>query len=226
MKNIKLNIVFILFAFAAVTLYSQEKCKVLKADINIEYSGECKKGLAHGKGYAKGENEYEGNFKKGLPNGDGNMIYADGSKYIGEWKNGFRNGTGKYIFNIDGKDTISDGIWKNDKYMGKKKVKGYKVVRQESVPRYMIRKVSDVGNDVTITLKNNGRVLSPPSNISASGGNQINFREKVSFENINYYPFTCNMRYTVSSKLGTGRYIAVFEFEILEPGKWLVELQH
>ena len=209
-----------------ISTSAQEKCKVLKADIAGEYSGDCKKGLANGQGISKGENTYEGKFKKGLPNGKGTMIYADGGKYEGQWKNGVRNGEGKYVFQVDGKETIKDGIWKKGKYVGKKKVKGYKIIKKQSVSRYTIRRMGDKFNRVTIKVKNNGQALSNLTNITGSMGNKVEYQGYTVFENINFFPFSCEMRYSVPSKLGTIYVPVEFFFEIIEPGDWIVEIQH
>ena len=51
-------------------IFAQNPCKVLMKEISGSYSGECKKGLADGKGEAKGVDRYIGAFKKGLPDGN------------------------------------------------------------------------------------------------------------------------------------------------------------
>lgn len=225
MKNLQLICIFI-FSIFTIQVFSQQNCKVLQTDINTEYQGECSKGLAHGKGIAQGINTYNGDFKKGLPHGKGLMKYSDGSTYSGEWKNGLRNGEGKYIKPINGKDSIADGIWKKDIYIGKKKVKEYDVIKKIAVQRYIIRKVSDDINQVTIQVKNSGMSVPIPRNIVGSNGNLIFNQGKAIFENIASYPFTCDMKYEMPSKLGTASYNVEFSFKILVKGNWLVELSH
>ncbi|UMB61928.1 hypothetical protein MHL31_06970 [Lutibacter sp. A80] len=225
MKNLK-NISLFILIFIALPIYAQENCKVLKKDINTEYKGECSKGLAHGTGIAKGLNTYEGQFKKGLPNGKGTITYANGSTYSGEWKKGERNGEGKFTININGKDSIADGIWKKDVFVGKKKVKEYDVIKKIGVSRYMIRKLNDKGNQVTVRVKNNGMYVATTNNINGSSGNLVFSQGRAIFENINTYPFNCDMNYETQSKMGTTSYNVEFRFKILAKGEWLVELYH
>ena len=225
MKILK-NISLLLLMFIAIPTYSQQTCKVLKKDINQEYQGECSKGLAHGQGIAKGVNTYEGQFKKGLPNGKGVITYADGGTYSGAWKKGMRSGEGKFFKIIDGKDSIADGIWKNDVYVGKKKVKEYDVVKKIGVSRYMIRKISDKGNQVTVRVKNNGMYVATTKNINGSNGNLVFSQGRAIFENIALYPFNCDMNYSISNAMGTTSHSVEFRFKILAKGDWLVELYH
>ncbi len=205
---------------------AQQECKVLKKDIAGSYSGKCKNGLANGNGISIGENKYEGKFKNGLPHGTGTIIYANGGRYTGAWKKGLRQGEGKYSFNIEGKESIKKGIWKKDKYIGPKKIKQYEIIRQLAVPRYKIRKVGDKFNRVTIKIKHNNITVPTPQNISGSSGNLTNYQGNTSFENIAYFPFTCEMIYTMPSKLYSSRHQVEFSFKIIEPGDWQVEIQH
>lgn len=226
MKN-SIKVTVVLLALCSTFCFSQKKCEVLKVDISGEYKGDCKNGLAHGKGYSVGENKYEGEFKKGLPNGYGTIIYSDGGKYIGQWKKGLRHGEGKYVIKSNGQDSIKDGIWKLDRYIGKKPVKQYVIIKKNSVSRYTFRKVGENLNQVTIKVRMNGQALnSALENISATSGNRTNYNGYVVFENINSYPFNCEMRYKVPSKFGTTTTDVEFIFKIFEKGEWLVELNH
>ena len=81
---------FLLVASVIHFSYSQVgDCKVLKPEIAGIYSGDCKKGLANGKGIAEGIDKYEGKFKDGLPHGNGTYQYANGEIYQGDFKNVF-----------------------------------------------------------------------------------------------------------------------------------------
>ena len=226
MKNYRLIIGFIVFCCSSTLVFGQQECKVLKEDIAGSYTGECKNGLASGNGISIGENKYEGSFKNGLPHGKGTILYENGARYIGVWKKGLRQGDGKYIFEVNGKESIKEGIWKKDKFIGAKKKKQYKIIRNVAVPRYTFRKIGDEFNRVSIRLKHNGVTVPTPQNITGSSGNITNYQGNTSFENIIYFPFTCEMIYTMPSKLYTSRHRVEFAFEILEPGDWLVEIQH
>lgn len=220
-------ILIIIINFCSIFVFSQQKCEVLKADISGTYSGDCKKGLAHGNGVSKGLNQYEGEFKKGLPNGVGTIIYADGSSYYGDWKNGERYGEGIYKLKVNGKDSIADGLWKNDAYIGKKPVKQFEVIKQISVSRYTIRKIGDIKNQVTIKVRQNGQALRNTfNNINTNSGNRVNYEGYIVFESINYYPFNCDLRYSVPSKMGAASVDVEFFFKILVEGEWLVEINH
>jgi hypothetical protein len=226
MKN-KVRLSVFLIALGSTFLFAQQKCEVLKVDISGEYSGDCKNGLAHGKGIAKGQNSYEGEFKKGLPNGTGTMVFSDGGKYMGEWKNGLRQGEGKYSINYKGKDSIADGIWKNDAYFGKKPVIQYEVSKKISVSRYTIKKVGESKDQVTIKVRYKGQAIKNTfDNIIVNSGNRSNYEGYIVFENISSYPFTCDMRYNVPSTMGATSIDVEFFFKILEKGEWLVEINH
>jgi hypothetical protein len=70
----------------------------------ISWSGDCKIGLAQGRGVlqwfvdGKHGNRYEGEYRGGQANGWGVYTYTDGSHYDGEWKDGRRNGRGVFTF--------------------------------------------------------------------------------------------------------------------------------
>ena len=71
-RSLKFLFSMLLIATASV-LIAQDKsdCKVLAETLAESYEGDCKKGLADGKGKAIGTDSYEGGFKKGLPEGEG-----------------------------------------------------------------------------------------------------------------------------------------------------------
>ena len=101
---------------------AQDNCKVLLDAIAGQYEGDCRKGLAEGKGTAKGEDMYVGAFKKGLPHGVGKYTWANGDIYEGEFKKGLKEGKGSMsILLPDGQATEQTGYWSNDKYMGENK---------------------------------------------------------------------------------------------------------
>ncbi len=223
----KIRLSVCLLVLSSLMMFSQQKCEVLKDDISGQYKGGCKNGLAHGKGVSQGQNKYEGEFKKGLPNGEGTIVYFDGGMYIGHWKKGLRQGEGKYVINIGGKDSIADGIWKKDNYFGKKPVKQYEVIKKMSVSRYSIKKVGEASNKVTIKVRSKGQAVKGiEDNITASNGRKSNYAGFIVYENINSFPFMCQMRYSVPSALGATSVNVEFNFKILEKGEWLVELNH
>ena len=226
MKKSRLIIGLIVLCSYSTIVFAQQKCEVLKKDIAGSYSGDCKDGLANGSGESIGENQYKGEFKNGLPHGIGTMIYANGGVYTGNWKKGLRQGEGKYSFSRDGKESIKEGNWKKGKFVGPKKKRPYEIIRNVSVPRYTIRKVGDEYNRVTIKVKHNGITVPTPQNISVTSGNITNYQGNTSFENIMYFPFKCEMLYSMPSKLYASRHKVEFVFKINQPGDWMVEIQH
>lgn len=80
-------------------------CKVNDVDINKEYRGECRNGLANGKGRAKGRDVYFGEFKDGNAHGQGSYTWATGDTYEGSWVNGER---------VHGKYKDKDGTYEGD----------------------------------------------------------------------------------------------------------------
>jgi hypothetical protein len=111
--------VFFLFFLVSLFCYSQE-CKVEKESIAFEYSGQCKKGKAHGKGKASGIDSYEGEFKNGLPDGEGTYKWSNGDRYAGNFVKGFREGKGEMRYKrSNAPDSVVNGYWKKDKYVGK-----------------------------------------------------------------------------------------------------------
>lgn len=216
----------IVFCCYSTIVFAQQECEVLKKDIAGTYTGECKNGLANGNGISEGENKYEGHFKDGLPHGSGTIFYANGGSYTGDWKKGLRQGEGKFSFISEGKESFKEGIWKKDKFIGEKKIRQYEILRNVAVPRYTFRYVGDKFNRVTIKVKHNGITVRTPQNITGSSGNFMNYQGNTSFENITYFPFTCEMIYMMPSKLYSSSHNVEFSFKINQPGDWLVELQH
>jgi hypothetical protein len=226
MRN-KIIFSFFLIFLSSTMFFAQQKCKVLKVDIAGEYKGKCKNGLAHGTGVSKGQSRYEGEFKKGLPNGVGTIYYADGGMYIGRWKNGMKHGEGKYTNYIEGKDSIVDGIWKKDKYIGKKPIKDYDIIKKRSITRYTIKKNGDILNQVTIKVRYNRQTLKNAlDNVYGTPGTRRDYYGDVVFENVNQFPFYCEMRYNVPSKTGTTNIDVEFIFKIFTKGEWIVEVFH
>ncbi len=207
-------------------LSAQNECKVLKKGIDESYEGECKKGLAHGEGIAKGEDYYKGEFKKGLPHGDGIYKWKEGQIYEGSWKNGERNGSGKYYFQADGKDKTLVGIWKNDEYKGLPTSMKYSVIRKVSIERYAIRRVED-GNQVEIKFVQMGTTNSTISDffMTGSSGFQVEKYNSHVFEGITF-PFKGRIKYSTMNQTKTQQLKCVFEYEIKQPGKWVITLHN
>lgn len=103
----------------------RNQCKVYDSAISKSYEGECKDGLAHGKGTAKGVDHYVGEFYSGTIHGNGVYTWANGTTYNGEWYRGHRNGIGTFVFKrenisvIRTYENVNAGKWVGDKYIVK-----------------------------------------------------------------------------------------------------------
>jgi len=99
--------------------YSQD-CAVEKESLKGTYTGDCKKGKAHGKGKAVGADTYEGEFKNGVPDGQGVYTWSNRNMFDGRYVKGLKDGKGTLTFRREGaQDSVVEGYWKKDVYIGK-----------------------------------------------------------------------------------------------------------
>ena len=221
------------FAFTAAILlgfnsgvFSQDSCTVLMKNIGEKYEGGCSKGLAHGQGEARGVDHYTGTFKKGLPHGKGTYTYADKSVYEGMWSKGLRHGNGRYTFTYAGSDSIQEGLWTKDKYMGKKVTgMGYKVISMKAVERYRVYRYTD-GQEIRVLLKpmTSGSLDVTNLQITGSSGYETEFmNSQMEYRNCEF-PFRLRVTFNKWSKLKTVRVDTALEIEITQPGVWIVEI--
>ena len=206
MKSFQRILVLFMVLGAINMLQSQtdSKCVVINEDTPGTYEGKCKKGLAHGLGiykFSDSKEIYEGQFKKG--------------KFFGK---------GKIYEIVNGeKEVIKKGIWKNNKYIGEKKVSPYVVKRKTNIDRYMFRKVGE-GNRVEISFLQNGSRNSVESlNIVTNNGVETARSYIRGIQNIEF-PFVCEIYYITQNKFKTGSYEVRVDFIINEPGAWDVTL--
>lgn len=97
-----------------------QNCEVDKESIKGTYTGDCKKNKAHGKGKAVGTDSYEGDFKNGLPDGEGTYTWSNKNVFVGKFSKGLKEGKGMMTFkSSSGQDSVIDGYWKKDVYIGK-----------------------------------------------------------------------------------------------------------
>jgi len=110
------GLVLLLLSFTA---YSQT-CEVDKEALKGTYTGDCKKDKAHGKGKAVGIDTYDGEFKNGVPDGQGTYTWSNKSVFEGKYLKGLREGKGKMTIKKEGtQDSVIEGFWKKDAYIGK-----------------------------------------------------------------------------------------------------------
>lgn len=226
MKPQFLFISIFIFAISLSQLTAQVHCKVLMPEIDSIYSGKCKKGLAHGKGVATGIDSYSGKFAMGLPNGRGTYTWANGDIYTGSWMNGKFHGEGTLIMKLNERDTIIDGLWEDDEYMGPKPI-APRVITKVSVDRFTFKLTGGVKDRVLIDIRQNGTRNTTISNflMSASNGIETNLGNTIGYDFIEF-PVRIRVSYTTMNKLKSQEYQAIFEFEISEPGDWLVEIHN
>ena len=214
----KLVGLLILSVFIGSNLAAQE-CKVLKAEISASYQGECKNGLANGKGVAKGQDSYEGEFSKGLPDGTGTYVWANGAIYKGKWRKGMRDGKGTYKWHTVKGDSTLVGVWRQDKYDGTG-ITPYHVSQNESISRYSINKGIGKENIIVIKVMRGGTPLSNiPLTFSMTSGSDYTNGPYHEIKNWTT-PFDMRITFTVPNLLNTYSYNCIFEVTINEIGPW------
>lgn len=226
MKNPTKIILFLVFSWLGSTLAAQENCIVFKPEIAGKYSGKCKNGLAHGKGKAVGQDTYTGQFSKGLPQGTGTYTWANGDTYIGDWELGLRQGQGTLRFKSNGKDSTLTGIWEKDEYKGPVPPQP-RVIHSVSIERFSITKSGGVKNRVLINFYQNGTINRGIENLMlfTSSGTNTSLGQSIGYENI-IFPVTIKVSYSTWNKAHAVIINAIFEFEIAEPGDWVVDLHN
>lgn len=136
-------------------IYAQEDsslCKVITKELDGSYTGECKKGLANGKGDAKGLHHYVGLFKDGMPNGTGVYYYDEFDYYDGNFQDGIREGKGEmhYIRNPL-PDSIVKGFWSGGEFKGDKYIT-YTFSTTEQFDQTEITASKTSGKTITIEI--------------------------------------------------------------------------
>jgi hypothetical protein len=199
----------------------QTDCRVTLPAISGSYSGECKKGLAHGKGTAQGIDHYEGQFIKGLPDGEGKYNWANGSWYEGGWKKGLREGQGKYVSG----DTVVTGFWKENHYQGKVQLPSYMITLNRNVTRYTMTKSAGTGNDIRIKLMLGGGENMEIEDFSIASDSGSEYRNTGIYGIQSFtVPLFVKVSYRSWNQMHTAQYDVTFEFTINDPGTWNVTL--
>lgn len=201
----------------------EDSCIVLLPSLIGSYKGQCKKGLAHGKGTATGLDTYEGNFKRGYPHGDGIFQYSNGDLYNGQFKNGLKHGEGTLFTRSEEKDTTLTGLWVDDFFVGPKPLHP-RVTYKYGVDGHSFKRERD-GDRFLIEIMLNGMANADLQDffIVSTSGTQMQMGRWLGFENVTF-PVVCKVSYKTWNKLRTARHEVIFEFELPEPGEWRVRI--
>lgn len=220
-------------ALLALCLYVMPPSNVDTADCDVSasnlqgvYDGECKNGLAHGRGKALGKDEYMGEFKNGLPHGKGRLTYANGDEYIGEFKKGQRHGKG--YMRRAGEVEITDNsrwtTWKNDQFV-KDVLKGdYSIARMRNISRNSIKLIDSRENRVEINISSPTQISGLNINISSGRYDMQGPSRLIVFDP--EYPLKVFVEYKVPDRLLSQELDVVADFKLETPGSWAVNLGH
>jgi len=224
MKNPIIPLFTLLLLLCINNAFPQDSCRVLKHEISGKYQGQCKKGLANGKGFAEGIDKFEGRFKNGFPNGQGIYTWANGDTYNGIFKNGQKHGEG--TFKKNGADSVLHGIWKNDIFIKKILAMPYKIYIARDFDRYSITKIRD-GNKVSLKLHQMGMSNTDLSEFTFFADNGL--YQTIGNTYIYYqviFPVHIKISYTTKNKLKTSDINPVLEVIIYEAGEWEIILNN
>ena len=221
----------ILFTFSLIIIASlawtqgSGDCTVKLEALSGQYHGNCNNGLANGYGVAIGKDTYKGQFKNGLPHGEGTYIWANGNKYEGKWKEGKRHGRGTMTYKRTEQDSVVKGMWKNGQLVKELEQKTHEVISKEGVDRISIYKNGE-RELIEIALRRHGSskdIRNLRLNVSSGTRKTRSLPYTIEFPE---FPFKATIQFEAPSKLQTYYKNCEVEFEINEPGRWVVEITY
>jgi len=195
---------------------------VLKPEISGKYEGEMKKGLAAGKGTAKGTDTYTGHFVSGVPDGQGTYTYKNGDVYEGAFKNGYMDGKGTMFLKIEGKDSTITGYWEANKYVGKKRIDPYEISNKTGSVQEHLSSAGE-GNTVEISIMDPFNSYIGAQIFVEGEYVQKSYYGREYFEDVKF-PILFDIRYSCSSKLRSGIINSTIRIKINKSGKWVIKL--
>jgi hypothetical protein len=206
------------------TATAQTSCKVLLPAISGSYAGDCKLGLANGTGQATGEDFYKGEFVKGLPEGKGTYVWKNGGTYEGEWKKGMRDGRGLYTHTVENRDSILEGQWIEDKYVGKKALAQYVIEYRNGIGRVSCIRTGDRPY-VRYVFSRNGGESNNISSLMLQGtsGSESLTPAFTGFEYVEF-PFHGNVKFNAPNNFYSAIITCELRLTINHPGAWTVTI--
>lgn len=227
-----------LLSFVFVSLsYGQYDCRVELKNLQGQYNGECKKGLANGEGSAKGVDSYTGHFKKGYPNGFGVYAFENGSNYIGKFKMGKKDGYGLLNSKNESGAIIQNyGLWLADSLVIPNDTKAlFRVKNRKGIKLIDPHLTRDKAtkNQIWINFQVDGvtdkTVVIFKSEISS--GKQIDTKERalntlIAFDDIEEFPVTFKLEYEIRKTSQFQTQDCVVEVTLFSAGLWEIDLNH
>ncbi len=230
------KIITLIFALTfSLALMSQGGNSVLVKELQGQYNGESKKGLAQGDGAAKGTDTYIGEFKKGYPNGFGVYTYLNGSTYVGAFKKGIWDGYGLLNDMSSGVRIQYYGLWISGKLVIPNDARGlYKVDHFQGAS--MIVPVVKRGNEyktqifIEFTERGVPTKTATIQSFEISSGEYVNnmdrtLNREIQFANIEEFPVTLKLKY-LYKQVDWRNQDCEFEVTLFVPGEWTIKLEH
>lgn len=221
--NVLLSIILCALYF---TGFSQKpEGPVLKNELVGKYEGEQKKGLANGKGTARGKDTYRGEFKKGLPDGEG--IYTDslGNVFKGFFRLGKKNGQGVFTPTVSSKEQTISGFWQDDKYIGKEKIEPFQISNKTGSVSPRIFN-SGPGNKVEISVMDpvNNSYLEATILLIGKATPRISYG-RYTYDDVSF-PVEFDIQYNCTNKYRVGNIYNTIRIKINAPGNWVITLKN
>ena len=233
----KIGFLIIAFLVLSTISFAQYDCKVKIQNLQGQYNGECKKGLANGQGSAKGVDSYTGEFRKGYPHGFGVYTYENGSNYIGHYRQGLKDGYGLLNTITKAGDLVQDyGLWLADSLMVANDPKALFKVKDRKGIRLIDPKLNrdiTAKNQVWINFMVDGI---PNKNVvvskaKISSGKQLDTKDRalntlVAFDDIQEFPVTFRLEYEIQMPNQFDAVDCFAEVTLFTRGLWEIDINH
>jgi len=201
-------------------------CKVLLESISGKYEGDCKNGLAHGRGTAEGIDKYTGRFREGLPDGGGIYYFSNGDYFHGAFKSGKKSGKGEYFSALNNKKI--KGIWKEDSLNREISDPPYEILQNHGVNSIsVVTKAGGNPNTVELVFSRDGQVAynMPSLNVTSTTGNVVRNSYYSGIEYISY-PVDISIIFSAASRFNTVMVRYEAKVRINKPGPWKIVLRY